>query len=187
MAALAPDTIPTLAICATTATEPACTTTWAQQWLWRCGSSALVVRWASRTGYGPYSTRLHEQTSAHQFSVESAVDCRWLASGVLCVGDLPVKKTEAQLVLETHIRELGWYCQSEFQFCPPRKWRADYAIQRLNKMKNAYTYVLVEIEGGLFMSGTGRHNRGAGMRNDTPRSAQSTSRSRFTRPRVDRS
>lgn len=46
----------------------------------------------------------------------------------------------------------------EFQFCPARRWRADFAWpeQRL----------LVEIEGGLYIKGGGRHQRHAGFEND---------------------
>ena len=74
------------------------------------------------------------------------------------------KPNEANLVLEMHLRELGWYFEPEYQFCPGRKWRADYALQRLNKANNAYTYVLVEIEGAVFANG--HHNRGVGYAKD---------------------
>ncbi len=48
-------------------------------------------------------------------------------------------------------------CQ-QFQFCPPRRWRADFAwpLERL----------IVEIEGGLFIPGGGRHQRTKGFEND---------------------
>jgi hypothetical protein len=45
----------------------------------------------------------------------------------------------------------------EHQFCD-RKWRFDVSVNG--------SLLAFEIEGGLFMAGTGRHNRGAGMRND---------------------
>lgn len=43
--------------------------------------------------------------------------------------------------------------QGEHQFCPDRRWRADYALFDLK--------ILIEIEGGLWVSG--RHNRAPGM------------------------
>lgn len=46
----------------------------------------------------------------------------------------------------------------EFKFHATRKWRADLALvpQR----------IAIEIEGGFFMAGGGRHSRGAGARAD---------------------
>ncbi len=58
------------------------------------------------------------------------------------------------------------YCKShgilepvrEFKFHHTRKWRFDFAW--INER------VAVEIEGGLFLAGGGRHNRGASMKAD---------------------
>lgn len=48
---------------------------------------------------------------------------------------------------------------SEYRFAPPRRWRFDLAWPRCK--------VALEIEGGVFKrGGGGRHNRGAGFRND---------------------
>ena len=43
----------------------------------------------------------------------------------------------------------------EFVFHPERKWRADFA--------HLESKTLIEIEGGLFIKGGGRHNRAAGF------------------------
>jgi very-short-patch-repair endonuclease len=47
---------------------------------------------------------------------------------------------------------------AEFRFAPPRKWRADFAwpAQR----------VLLEVDGGGWIPGGGRHSRGAGIEKD---------------------
>jgi hypothetical protein len=68
----------------------------------------------------------------------------------------------------------------EYRFCPGRKWRFDLLVQprivpscvagfnlddraRLEYVRHCLG---IEIEGGLFVKGSGRHNRGAGMRAD---------------------
>ena len=43
----------------------------------------------------------------------------------------------------------------EFVFHPERKWRADFA--------HLESRTLIEIEGGVFLAGGGRHNRAAGF------------------------
>lgn len=48
--------------------------------------------------------------------------------------------------------------QCEFKFHPVRKWRFDYAWP-VHK-------IALEVEGGFFMKGGGRHQRGAGARED---------------------
>ena len=48
--------------------------------------------------------------------------------------------------------------QREYAFYPGRKWRADFA--------HIGTRTLIEIEGGTWMPGGGRHNRAAGYRAD---------------------
>lgn len=48
--------------------------------------------------------------------------------------------------------------ETEFQFHPTRKWRADFA--------HLPSKTIIEIEGGIFMRGGGRHNRGIGYAND---------------------
>jgi very-short-patch-repair endonuclease len=45
--------------------------------------------------------------------------------------------------------------ETEFVFHPERKWRADFA--------HVESRTLIEIEGGLYINGGGRHNRAAGF------------------------
>jgi very-short-patch-repair endonuclease len=45
--------------------------------------------------------------------------------------------------------------QREFVFHPERKWRADFA--------HVESRTLIEVEGGIFIKGGGRHNRAAGF------------------------
>lgn len=47
---------------------------------------------------------------------------------------------------------------AEFRFHDVRRWRFDYAFVEHR--------VALEVEGGLFMKGGGRHSRGAGARAD---------------------
>lgn len=47
---------------------------------------------------------------------------------------------------------------AEHRFAPPRRWRFDWAFVEQR--------IAVEVEGGVFMKGGGRHTRGAGFRND---------------------
>ncbi len=58
---------------------------------------------------------------------------------------------------------------AEYEFAPPRKWRADYAFPELD--------VLVEIEGGAFIHG--RHTRGTGFENDCEKYAEAICRGWF--------
>lgn len=48
--------------------------------------------------------------------------------------------------------------EREFRFHPDRKWRADFA--------HVASRTLIEIEGGIFLPGGGRHNRGGGYSRD---------------------
>lgn len=47
---------------------------------------------------------------------------------------------------------------AELMFAKPRKWRFDYAFLDWK--------IALEIDGGLFLKGGGRHNRGASMLKD---------------------
>ncbi len=48
--------------------------------------------------------------------------------------------------------------EREVQFHPTRKWRADFA--------HLASRTLIEIEGGIFLPGGGRHSRGLGYTKD---------------------
>ena len=48
--------------------------------------------------------------------------------------------------------------EPEFKFHPKRKWRADFA--------HVASRTLIEIEGGIYLPGGGRHNRGDGYAKD---------------------
>lgn len=61
-----------------------------------------------------------------------------------------------QIVL-AFFKEHGIVVTPEFRFDPNRKWRADFYIA---------PDILLEVEGGLFVAGGGRHNRGASMLRD---------------------
>ena len=53
---------------------------------------------------------------------------------------------------------------AEWKFHPTRRYRADWAF--------VDDRILVEIEGGAFLKDGGRHNRGAGFRNDLEKYAE---------------
>jgi very-short-patch-repair endonuclease len=48
--------------------------------------------------------------------------------------------------------------EREVKFHPSRRWRADFA--------HLDSRTLIEIEGGIFLAGGGRHNRGSGYAKD---------------------
>lgn len=45
--------------------------------------------------------------------------------------------------------------EREYRFHPTRKWRADFA--------HVESRTLIEVEGGIYIAGGGRHNRAAGF------------------------
>jgi hypothetical protein len=77
---------------------------------------------------------------------------------------VPRPKTDAQILLEIHLKELGLDFEPEFKFHPERKWRFDYIVRG----KKWESICAIEIEGGIFQNGRngsggiGRHTRGAG-------------------------
>ena len=88
---------------------------------------------------------------------------------------LPPKKTKVPLPAQDPTereRLFSAACQAhglpepvaEYQFAPPRKWRADYAFPDLD--------VLVEVEGGIWVNG--RHVRGLGFSKDLEKYAEAT-------------
>lgn len=66
----------------------------------------------------------------------------------------PPSRLEAKFAL--YWRSLGGpELEREFRFHQTRKWRADFA--------HVESRTLIEIEGGIFIAGGGRHNRAAGF------------------------
>lgn len=55
-------------------------------------------------------------------------------------------------------QQLGVECLKELQFDAVRKWRFDYAIPEHR--------IAIEIDGGVWMDGGGRHTRGSGWIKD---------------------
>ncbi len=58
----------------------------------------------------------------------------------------------------------GAYVWREFRFHKTRKWRFDLAIPSMN--------LAIEVDGGGFIPGGGRHSRGAGMAKDNEKIAE---------------
>jgi very-short-patch-repair endonuclease len=56
--------------------------------------------------------------------------------------------------------------QREHRFHPTRKWRADFA--------HIPSGTIIEVEGGIYIAGGGRHNRGAGFIADTEKYLEAT-------------
>lgn len=46
----------------------------------------------------------------------------------------------------------------EYRFAPPRRFRADFAYPQIK--------LLIEVEGGVWLGGEGRHTNGKGYEND---------------------
>ena len=63
--------------------------------------------------------------------------------------------SDAEETLAFQLRAVGIAFHREFQFAPPRKWRADFVIG---------DSLLIEIDGGAFSGG--RHTTGDGFRRD---------------------
>jgi very-short-patch-repair endonuclease len=68
-------------------------------------------------------------------------------------------KSEAHILLEIHLKELGLKFVPEFRFHNQRKWRFDYLL-----VDDAGCRFAVEIEGGIHSRG--RHTRGVGFEKD---------------------
>lgn len=71
-------------------------------------------------------------------------------------GEKVVSEGEATLSLQ--LKALKIEFEQEFEFHQKRKWRADFHI--IGKK------ILVEVEGGIWMAGGGRHTRGKGYIGD---------------------
>ena len=68
------------------------------------------------------------------------------------------RESDAELVLDAHLTELGCKFEQEFRFHPVRKWRADYFVL------NIQPPTLIEIEGAVWTQG--KHTRGDGYSGD---------------------
>lgn len=66
--------------------------------------------------------------------------------------------SEGEAVLAMHLRACKISFEQEYKFHPKRKWRADFLITG--------TKILVEVEGGIWIAGGGRHTRGKGCLGD---------------------
>ena len=68
-------------------------------------------------------------------------------------------KAEANILLETHLKELGFEFVPEYRFLKERKWRVDYKVITAHQ-----DFFAVEIEGSVYANG--RHTRGKGFEAD---------------------
>jgi very-short-patch-repair endonuclease len=69
----------------------------------------------------------------------------------------------ANILLEKHLKELGFGFWREIAFHTERKWRFDYVL--LDSLQDkANNRIAIEIEGGIYTRG--RHTRGAGYERD---------------------
>lgn len=70
----------------------------------------------------------------------------------------PYKLTQAQELLKTHLKELGWDSVLEYTFCE-RRWRFDVYIPDLR--------VGIELDGGMWSGG---HARGSALEDEYEKS-----------------
>ena len=82
------------------------------------------------------------------------------------------RKNEANLVLETHLRELGLNFTAEYKFCKERRWRFDYCIEADTPLQPC-DLIAIEIEGGVHRFKNkrgqwivGHHHHQKGFEND---------------------
>lgn len=68
------------------------------------------------------------------------------------------KKSGPEEELFFQMSGFGLWPEREHRFHPVRRWRFDFAFPDLR--------IAVEVEGGIYLPGGGRHNRGAGMEKD---------------------
>ena len=66
-----------------------------------------------------------------------------------------MKLTMAQELLKTHLSELGYAAEFEYQFEPTRKWRFDLFLPEQS--------IGIELDGGMFHGG---HSRGTALERD---------------------
>jgi very-short-patch-repair endonuclease len=71
---------------------------------------------------------------------------------------VPLERVMGDLFQKLCAQKLGVEVVAEHRFLPPRRWRFDYALVEQR--------IAIEVEGGIWIKGGGRHNRGAGMLKD---------------------
>jgi hypothetical protein len=81
------------------------------------------------------------------------------------VAALPVR-SPAEILLGVQLEQAGIPFEAEYRFHPSRKWRADFRVEDDMTWPFPSRYILVEIDGGAFIPGGGRHSRGAGVEKD---------------------
>lgn len=68
------------------------------------------------------------------------------------------KVSEGESTLIQHLKAYKIEFEQEFRFNPERKWRADFHL--------IGTKILIEVEGGIWLGGKGRHTSGKGYLGD---------------------
>jgi very-short-patch-repair endonuclease len=81
------------------------------------------------------------------------------------MGEAAMRTTPAQ-TLAFSLRWAHIEFIPEFRFHPRRKWRADFYIPAGK--------ILLEVDGGTWLPGGGRHNRGQGYENDCEKLNEAT-------------
>ena len=84
------------------------------------------------------------------------------------VASLPVRST-GELLLEQQLRQAGIPFEREYAFVPGRKFRADFLVWDVPGPGWATHRVLVEVDGGAWISG--RHTRGSGFEKDAEKAS----------------
>lgn len=71
------------------------------------------------------------------------------------------RESEASILLYQHLREVGgphYAIEKEYRFHCARKWRFDFAL--------TFPKIAIEIEGGVWVTGGGGHNRSQAFLDD---------------------
>jgi hypothetical protein len=75
-------------------------------------------------------------------------------------------------ILALQLTEAGISFGTEFHFHPRREWRADLCLPAFDPDQGIVPRILVEVEGGAWLKGGGRHNRGKGFEADMEKYAE---------------